>query len=107
MDTILSMFDPAVLIGLKVAFFAILGDAALGWLFAFSQGSFDIREVPRFLRTNLLPYMGALVITALLSLLGDDYKAVFFVVTAIVTAKFGVEALKDKLVRYFKPTSEP
>ena len=104
---LLTMFDPVVLLGLKLAFVAIATDAAFGWIFAVAKGTFDIRLVPQFLRTNLFPYMAALLLLAIVTLAAPEYKPVFFFMCAIVTGKFGVEALKDKLTQFFKPANEP
>jgi hypothetical protein len=101
----LGMFDPDVLIGLKIAVLAILGDAVIGWIFALAKGEFDIRKVPQFIQTNLFPYMAVLLVLAALTAVDEGYKTVFFAVTALITAKFGVEALKDKLFNYFKPVA--
>lgn len=102
-----TMFDPAILLGLKLAFVAIATDAIFGWIFAVTRGTFDIRLVPQFLRTNLFPYMTGLLLLAIVSVAAPDYKPLFYFVYTIVIAKFGVEALKDKLVKIFKPANEP
>jgi len=108
LTTLLSAFNPAVLLGLKVALSAILADTAITWALKFTQGAFDIRLMPEFLRTNVFPYMSVLLIAALLTLTDYTvYEPVFYLITTIVTAKFGVEALKDKLTQFFKPANEP
>jgi hypothetical protein len=104
---LLTLFDPLVLVALKLAFFTIVGHAAITWVLAVTKGEFDIRLAPQFLITNILPYIGVLFITALLTLADDSFKPVFYFMTTIITAKFGVEALKDKLTRFFKPANEP
>lgn len=87
-----------ILLGLKICVIAILADTLLGWVFAFIRGEFDIREAPRFLQTAVLPYMGSLLIVAGLAYLDPQYMPVFIIVTGIITAKFGVEAIKDKIL---------
>lgn len=104
---LLALFDPLVLVALKLAFCAIVGHAAISWVLAVTKGEFDIRLAPQFLITNILPYIGVLFITALLTLADDSFKPVFYFMTTIITAKFGVEALKDKLTQFFKPANEP
>jgi urea transporter len=99
----LGMFDPAVLIAIKVAVLTILADAVIGWIIALALGVFDIRKVPQFLQTNLFPYVAVLLVLAAMTLVDDGYKVLFFAVTALITVKFGTEALKDKLFNYFKP----
>lgn len=91
-----------ILTGIKICLMAILGDTLLGWLFAFIKGEFDIREAPRFLQTAVLPYVGSLLVVAVLAYLDPAYMPVFVVLTGIITAKFGVEAVKDKIIGYFK-----
>lgn len=103
----LQSIDQNVLLGLKVAVLAIVGDTAIGWVLAIAKGSFDIRQMPRFLQTSVLPYLGALFVLAGLTAADPDYKPVFYFVCTIVSAKFGVEALKDKLTQFFKPANEP
>ena len=99
--------DPAVLTGLKIAAMAILGDTLIGWIFAATKGEFDIRQMPRFLQTSILPYLGVLLVLAGLTAVVPDYKPVFYFICTIVSAKFGIEALKDKLMQFFKPANEP
>lgn len=103
----LAAFDPAILTALKIAAIAIGGDAAITWILALTRGTFDIREVPRFLQTSVLPFMGVLLVLACLTVADPDYKPVFYFICTIVSAKFGVEALKDKLTQFFKSANEP
>ena len=102
-----ALFSPAVLLGLKLAIVAILADTIISWILAASKGEFDIREVPRFLQTSIFPYIGVLLVLALVTIADPVYEPVFYFVCTIVTAKFGVEALKDKLTQFFKPANEP
>lgn len=92
----------SILLGIKVCLIAIVADTLLGWLFAFIKGEFDIRQAPRFLQTAVLPYIGSLLIVAGLAYLEPSYMPIFAIVTGIITAKFGVEAIKDKIIGYFK-----
>ena len=91
-----------ILLGIKICLIAIVADTLLGWIFAFIKGEFDIRESPRFLQTAVLPYIGSLLIVAGLAYLEPSYMPVFIIVTGIITAKFGMEAIKDKIIGYFK-----
>lgn len=99
--------DPAVLIGLKAAALAIVGDTVIGCFLAITKGQFDIRQLPKFLQTNVFPYMSVLFVLAGMTVVSPDYKPVFFFICTVVTAKFGVEAIKDKLTQFFKPANEP
>lgn len=94
------MFDQEVLVGLKVAVLAIFGDAVIGWSIAAFRNEFDIRKMVQFVKTNILPYMAVLMVLAVMAMVDQSYKAVFFAITAMVTAKFSVEALKDKLMGF-------
>lgn len=103
----LTLFDPAILLGLKLAILAILSDALIGWILALTKGEFDIRLIPRFLQTSIFPYIGVLLVLAMVTVIDPNYKPVFYFICTIVTAKFGVEAMKDKLTQFFKPANEP
>lgn len=91
-----------ILLGIKICLIAIIGDTLLGWILALVKGEFDIRQAPRFLQTAVLPYVGSLLIVAGLAYIDEAYLPVFVIVTGIITAKFGVEAIKDKIIGYFK-----
>lgn len=105
--TWLAFFDPNILFGLKMAAVAIVGDAAITWILMFVKGQFDIRKVPQFLRTNVLPYLSVLFVLAGLTVASPEYKPVFYFICTIVSAKFSWEALRDKLTQFFKPANEP
>jgi hypothetical protein len=108
MLAIIAAFDPAVWYGLGAAILAITADAVITWLLKWKEGEFDIRLMPKFLQVNLFPYIAALIFVALLTLFNPTvYTPVFIFVSVIVTGKFSVEALKDKLVQFFKPANEP
>ena len=92
----------SILLGIKICLIAIIGDTLLGWIFAFIKGEFDIRESPRFLQTAILPYVGSLLIVAALAWLDELYMPVFIFIVGIITAKYGVEAIKDQIIGYFK-----
>jgi uncharacterized membrane protein len=98
----LSNIDNSILVGLKVCIIAILGDTAIGWLIALTKKEFDIRKAPQFLKTNVLPYIGGLIIVALLAISDSTYMPVFLAVVTAITAKFGVEVIKDKVLGMFQ-----
>lgn len=104
---LLAMFDPGVLLALKIAFCAIIGDAVIAWILAIAKGEFQGSLILKFIKTSLLPYIGVLTVLAVLTLADDGYKTVFYAISTIITASFGYEAMKDKLVRFFKPANEP
>lgn len=102
---LLAMFTPGVLLALKVAFFAIVGDAAITWILAIAKGEFQGSQILKFIKTSLLPYFGALVLLALLTLADENYEPVFYTMSAIISGAFGYEVIKDKIIQYFKPAN--
>ena len=80
----------------------ILGDTALGIAVAMKRDELkvEIAKLPQFLRTGVLPYMGALIILAALAetvpeALGE-LQAVFYGSAALVVAKYAAD-IKDKV----------
>lgn len=78
----------------------IIADAILGVLVSFKNGEFDIRMLPKFLARNLLPYVGGLLLLALLSPVSEEISSLFFMVAATVGVKFLAE-IKDKIMAIF------
>ena len=79
---------------------AIVIDTMLGVIKAAvsDYDGFDIRELPRFLVTGILPYVGSLVILAMATeLIGEPFAALFYPAAAATLAKFVVE-IRDKLI---------
>lgn len=98
----LTSIDSSIILGIKICLTAIIGDAMIGWLIAYLKGEFDVRKVPQFLKTNVLPYVGSLFILGFLVTLDSAYLPVFAGVVIFITGKFSIEALKDKIYDYFK-----
>lgn len=77
--------------------FVILIDLVLGVLLKLKEGKFDIRKLPQFLRTGILPYVGSLgVIYMATQMVGDPFEPIFYAAAATVIAKYLAE-IKDKL----------
>lgn len=95
------IFDPIILLGIKISLTAILVDTMIGWVLAFASGTFDITKMPRFLATNIFPYIGALLIVAFASNYDATWKPLFEICCGLITVKFGYEAVKEKIVGYF------
>jgi len=93
--------DFTILLGLKVSFIAILVDTFIGWLIAFANGNFDVKKCPQFLASNVLPYIGALIIIGLASNYDNTWMPLFDICCGLVTAKFGYEAVKEKIIGFF------
>jgi len=75
-------------------------DTLLGIMLAVSKSEFDPRKLPEFLRSNLLPYAGALMLLAIGAMSLDVIKALYFPSVAAANYKFLTE-IKDKLVDVF------
>lgn len=82
----------------------ILLDTLLGVILSIRAGTFDVRKLPQFMVTNLLPYAGGLLILALAGWVAGDYStqllAIFYAAAAATAAKFIAE-IKDKAVQIF------
>lgn len=82
----------------------ILLDTLLGVILSIKAKAFDVRKLPQFLATNLLPYGGGLLCLALAGCIAGDYSiqilAIFYAAAAAAAAKFLAE-IKDKVVQIF------
>ena len=81
----------------------ILLDAVLGVLVTFKpdEENFDIRKLPRFIATNIFPYVGGLAVVAIVAdQVGQPYDFVFYGFAVPVVAKYLAE-IKDKLFVLF------
>ena len=80
---------------------AIALNAILGMILAAKEGEFDIRRMPEFLATHVLPYLGGLLLVGWVAhLLPEPYSAVFYPVAAAALAKYLAD-IKDKLAGLF------
>jgi len=94
----------------------IMLDTLLGIIRAVTQGEFDPRKLPQFLRTNILPFVGALLLMGLFSMVKLDpqydpqgllvfIEVLYFACVAATAWKFGAD-IKTKLVEVFGPLQE-
>ena len=68
---------------------AILVDTVFGVLVAIQKGEFKFVELPRFLGTNVLPYVfGLLVLAVVAEYTTEVFEYVFYVVSAAVLARY-------------------
>lgn len=95
-----SFMAPKVIIALGGVLALILANLVLGVLLAIKMNTFDVRKLPQFLETNLLPYIGGLLILALFSNMDPTLSVLFFTISAAVYAKF-LANIKDQLVQLF------
>lgn len=94
---------------LLIVLATILLDFIFGVLLSIKKKTFDPRLLPKFIAVNVFPYVGGLVVLALLSvyLAGLDKDAAvycygFYYTTAGMAAlKFSKEALLDKIKELF------
>ncbi|MDP3487303.1 MAG: hypothetical protein Q8S19_05135 [Bacillota bacterium] len=96
----LFVFDMTIVWTLLTVLALIVLDTLLGVTIAFSKGTFDPRQLPAFLKNNLLPYVGALSLLAIGAMSLDVIKALFFASAAAAIAKFLAD-VKDKLMSIF------
>ncbi len=97
------MTEGTVLYTFVVVTAAIVIDAILGAIkAAATRGErFDIRELPRFLATGILPYVGAMaLLAAAAELIRAEFEILFFAAAATITAKYLAE-IKDKIAALF------
>ncbi len=83
---------------LGIVIMAIFVDAILGALKAWRvDGNFDIRVLPQFLATNILPYATPLTVLAgAAAIVGEPFRAIFYASAVPALAKYLAE-IKDKL----------
>lgn len=88
--------DMTIVYTLLAALSVIIIDTVLGIVKAISAGDFDLRYLPKFLQTALLPYVGSLLILAVFALFMAEIKVLLMASATFVIAKFLAE-IKDKL----------
>lgn len=79
----------------------ILFDVLVGVLISIKKGRFDLSILPQFIKTNVFPYMGGLLVLALLSAYLPEMEYLYYAAVGIVTLKFSKEALLDKIQELF------
>lgn len=98
-------YDPIIVNTVLIALVVILADALLGIIRAISRGEFDVRKLPQFLQSSVLPYAGSLVVLAVFSLWVSEIKVLLMACAGFTTAKYLAE-IKDKLVAMGMAKSE-
>lgn len=94
--------DITVWRALMITLIIICTDTVLGILVAISKDQFkvEVTKLPQFLRTGVLPYLGALTLLAFLERYVYEWRvmfqAVFYTSTAFVLGKYAVN-IKDKI----------
>jgi len=72
----------------------------LGIFISIKNKTFDLKKLPDFLVHDILPYVGALLILALLAPYNDEIKALYIFAIGVVTLMFLFD-LKDKIKKLF------
>lgn len=75
----------------------------LTWICVWRDGKFDVREAPRFVVTQVLPYTAGLLVLALPSLWHEDLAAIYYVAAGLVGVKYIAE-VKDRFMALFEVT---
>lgn len=92
-----SFLSTVIMQTLLVALASIFIDFVLGVLISIKKKEFSLNVLPQFIATNVFPYVGGLVVLALLSSYLAQMEYVYYGAIVIVTAKFSKEALLDKI----------
>lgn len=98
--TISSVFPEAVLSTLGAVLVLILVDTVLGILVSIKKGKFAFRKLSQFLATNVLSYVGGLLILALGASISSQLAAIFYAAAAATSVKFLAD-IKDKVKEVF------
>lgn len=89
--------DMTIVYTLLAALAVIVVDTLIGIVRAVAAGDFDVRYLPKFLQTAVLPYVGSMLILAVFSVFIAEIKALLMISAGFVIPKFLAE-IKDKLV---------
>ncbi len=92
--------DPTILWTLLGVLTLIVVKTFLTWIIAWRDEEFDIREAPRFVVTQVLPYMAGLLVLALPSIWHPDLLAIYLAGAAVVALKYLAE-IKDRFQTLF------
>jgi flagellar biosynthesis protein FliQ len=80
---------------------AIFVDAIFGAILSIKEDSFDLKELPRFLGTNLLPYVVGLFILAVVAeYQGEVFQYLFYTTAMFVIIRY-IAKLKEKIEGLF------
>lgn len=93
--------DATILNSLLVVLASILLDMVMGVCIAIKTGTFSLSTLPKFLASNVVPYIGGLIILAVFANYVSEMEYLFYAGVGLVTIKFSKEALADKLTTLF------
>jgi len=93
--------NSTILYGLYISLGLIVVDTLVGYLLAYKEGTFDWSKAPQALSTNVVPYIGGLILLAFFALINSDLESVFWLGCAGVSIKFGKEIIVEKVKKLF------
>ena len=100
-------FDPGFILEMPVfevlliIVIAILVDTIFGVILAIQQGNFSWQELPRFLGTNVLPYVLGLVVLSLVAeYQGEPFSYIFYPTALAVLIRY-ISKVKEKIEKLF------
>lgn len=103
--------DRALLEALLFLLALILADVILGISIALREKEFDFEELPRFLRTQVLPYYLSIISLSFLAMIKDvqgfGTQAIAWAVIAAYAAKLVFKDLAGKVKKLFGVTIPP
>ena len=96
-----TLFSTLIVQSLLVVLAVIFVDAILGVMLSIKTKTFSLSILPDFLVSNIFPYVGGLIVLALLSVYMAELEYLYWFAATVVTAKFSKEALLDKITALF------
>jgi len=79
----------------------ILVDFLMGVFISIRDGVFDFKKLPQFVCSSILPYIGGLLVLAIVAqYIGDLYLELFLSISGLVVVKYIVN-IKDKVFVLF------
>lgn len=85
---------------LTVVTLFIIADALMGIIKAAKAGEFSFVELPRFVSTSVLPYVGGLIVLAALAWATEYFAPAFLIIAGLIAAKYFVEIIQKAIVLY-------
>lgn len=103
MELIINLFNDnmAIFYSLLTCLGFIICDTLLGFIKAWKDSEFDLSLAPQFLKSNIFPYIGGLIILASFSLMIEEMVSIFYIAVGLVMVKFGKEIIIEKVKGLF------
>lgn len=87
---------------LMIVIISIMLDWVLGMIVSIKERKFSVSKIPQTLVTNIFPYVGSLIVIALVAIYVPYFEYVFMTYAGLVILKFSKEALIDKAKEILK-----